>query len=817
MYVITHAINGFRAVLCYNQATLERFLNADIWPGRVSVSMPYRALKLAVVAPALFLFAMAVPHAAAQEQSLSAEFLQQYCVACHSDNNRTANISVAPLDTANVALHADVWEKILRKVRSSEMPPPGTPQPEPSIAAEFSSQLEQALDQAGAARPDPGRTTIHRLNRVEYSNAVRDLLAIELDSEDALPTDDTGYGFDNIADVLSVSPVLLERYISVARKVSRLAVGSQDVVPSQSTWQVPRRGRTERLRTQRISDDLPFASRGGMSVTHYFPLDAEYVITLDVRLQGFTEKEPHEIRLPIKAGLHTVGATFFASAAREEKTTPVVRRGGSPYGARDSDQKKTAQLDIRLDGARLKLEELTLGDNQPQVVAIAIDGPYDVTGSGDTPSRQRIFVCQPATAADEESCARDILSTLARRAYRRPVTNDEVSPLMGVYQRARLETEFEVGIQRALQAMLVSPHFLFRVERVPEGSVPGESHRVSDIDLASRLSFFLWSSIPDEELLLLAEQGRLHQADKLRQQVRRMVADPRSEALVQNFAGQWLFLRKVDTIEPDPERFETFDGSLRTAMKRETEMLFEEILREDLSVLTLLNADHTYLNQQLAEHYEIPNVYGPQFRRVELTNPTRGGLLGHASILTVTSYANRTSVVQRGAWVLENLLGTPPPPPPPNVPELEAESNNGQKRSMREAMEIHRTNAICASCHARMDQIGFALENYDAIGRWRTMDGDDVIDASGKLPDGAEFNGPTDLRDLLVSEYRSEFVSTATEKLLTYALGRGLEYYDRPVVRAIMRESEADNFRMGDLINGVVESTPFLMRRTPTQ
>lgn len=751
----------------------------------------------------------------AQDTAFSKQFLQQHCAACHNDSNRTANISVSPLDPEDVGLHADVWEKVLRKVRTAEMPPPTMPQPEAAVVAEFTSKLEQSLDQVAAAEPNPGRSTIHRLNRVEYSNAVRDLLAVELGSTDALPADDTGYGFDNIADVLSVSPVLLERYMSVARKLSRSAVGSPDVVPAQTSWLVPRRGRTNRLRTQRISDDLPFASRGGMSITHRFPLDAEYEINLDVRLQGFNGREPKKLRLPIKAGVHTIGATFFASAARPENSAPVTRRGGGG-GAPDPDI-KTANLDIRIDGVRHKLEELIVGNSDPQVVAIAIDGPFNITGPGETESRQKIFVCQPSVEVDEEPCAREILSKLARRAYRRPIDNNDVSPLMGVYQAARQDGGFDLGIQRALQALLVSPHFLFRVERTPAGVSAGEIHPVRNIDLASRLSFFLWSSIPDEELLSLAEQGKLSDAAVRRQQIDRMIADRRSNALVENFAGQWLFLRKVDSVEPDPERFTTFDGSLRTAMKRETEMLFAEILTDNLSVLNLLTTDHTYLNQQLAEHYDIPDVYGPQFRKVTLSDPTRGGILGHASILTVTSYANRTSVVQRGAWILENLLGTPPPPPPPNVPALEATTEGREPTSMRQAMELHRTNAVCASCHARMDPIGFALENYDAIGKWRAKDGDDLIDASGKLPDGAEFDGPTELQNLLASRYRSDFVATATEKLLTYALGRGLEHYDRPVVRDIMRESEADDFRMAELIGRVVESTPFLMRRTSEQ
>jgi hypothetical protein len=749
--------------------------------------------------------------AAAQGQALSRQLLDQYCIACHNDSNRTANVTLSSLDPANVGAHADVWEKVLRKVRTAEMPPPGLPRPEDSVAAAFTDQLQTALDRAASENPDPGRPAVHRLNRVEYANAVRDLLAVEIDTAEALPADDTGYGFDNIADVLSVSPVLLERYIAVARRVSRQAVGITDITPGQAEWKVPRKG-TNRLRIDRVSDSLPFASRGGMSVDYYFPVDAEYVIKLDVRLQEFPEDSLHEIRMPVTAGKHTIGATFFASSARPERTGPGGFRGGPP-GAGGAEGPKTAALDIRIDGKRHKLEELTLKGEDPQVVAVYVEGPYNITGPGNTPSRALIFSCQPKTAAEEEPCARKILTNLARRAYRRPVTNDDVSPLMGLYQIGRRDTSFDHGIQRALQAMLVSPNFLFRVERDPENAPAGGSHRISDLELASRLSFFLWSSIPDEELLSLAEQGKLRDPQVLRGQVKRMVADRRSDALVENFAGQWLFLRNVDKVDPDLDQFGEFDETLRAAMKKETEMLFAEILRNDESVVKLLRADHTYLNEQLAEHYGISGVRGSQFRKVHLENPNRHGLLGQASILTVTSYANRTSVFQRGAWVLDNLLGTPPPPPPPNVPTLEAQDTGGKTLSLREKMEVHRTNAVCASCHARMDPIGFALENFDAIGRWRDEDSGVPIDASGELPDGSRFNGPRELSELMATKYEEDFVSTAVEKMLTYALGRGLEHYDRPVIRGIMRETADNEYRMGDLITKVVESTPFQMRR----
>jgi hypothetical protein len=757
--------------------------------------------------------ALSVGAPTARGQALSRELLDQYCIACHNDSNRTANITLSSLDPADVGAHADIWEKVLRKVRTAEMPPPGLPRPDASVAAKFTDQLQSELDRVAMEKPNPGRPAIHRLNRVEYANAVRDLVAIEIDESEALPADDTGYGFDNIADVLSVSPVLLERYISVARRVSRQAVGMTDIVPAQAEWKVPRKG-TNRLKSERVSSDLPFNSRGGMSVDYYFPVDAEYVIKLDVRLQEFPEESLYEMRLPMTAGKHTVGATFFASSAREERTGPGgFRGGGGPPGAGAAEEPKSAALDIRIDGVRQKLEELTLKGEDPQVVALYIEGPYNITGPGNTRSRELIFNCMPKAPEEEESCARKILTNLAHRAYRRPVTNDDVSPLMGIYQIGRRDASFDAGIQRALQAVLVSPNFLFRVEHDPENAPAGGSHRISDVELASRLSFFLWSSIPDEELLNLAEQGKLHEPDVLLGQVKRMIADRRSDALVENFAGQWLFLRKVDTLEPDLDQFDAFDLTLRAATKKETEMLFAEILRNNESVVELLRADHTYLNEQLAEHYGIPGVNGSQFRKVHLKDPNRHGVLGQASILTLTSYANRTSVVQRGAWVLDNLLGAPPPPPPPNVPALDAQDNKGKKLTLREKMEIHRSNAVCASCHSRMDPIGFALENFDAIGRWRDDDSGVPIDASGKLPDGSEFDGPHELSQLLATKYEEDFVSTAIEKLLTYALGRGLEYYDKPVVRRIMRETADNEYRMDDLITKVVESTPFQMRR----
>ena len=742
-------------------------------------------------------------------------FVNQYCVGCHNQKLNTAGVSLEGLDLAKVADHASVWERALRKVRSGQMPPPGLPHADEAVSTAFTKWLEDSLDRAAAANPNPGRLAVHRLNRAEYSNAIRDLLAVDIKPGERLPVDDSGYGFDNIADVLSLSPVLLERYISTARSISRLAVGDPNIKPAEEEYMARRDppGTNARPRNERVSDDLPFDSRGGLAFRHYFPVDAEY--TLRVKLTNANQR-PLEMRLPVKAGLRTVGVAFLRESAKPEAAAPPGRRGAAALPPPRMDS-LPGELDLRLDGEKLKRFQVPVTGAPPQVNSVIVGGPYNVTGPGDTPSRSKLFVCRPAAAKDEEPCARTILSTLSRRAFRRPVTDADINPLMAFYRAGRQEQNFEYGIEKALRAILVSPDFLFRIEHDPRGSGPASVYRITGLELASRLSFFLWSSIPDGQLLDLAEKGKLKDPVVLEQQVRRMLDDPRSESLVGNFAGQWLFLRGLSQIKPDQDAFPEFDESLRQSFQKETELLFQNILREDASVIELLDANYTFLNQRLAEHYGIPKIYGSQFRKVVLTDPNRGGLLGQGSILTVTSYPNRTSIVQRGKWILENLLGAPPPPPPPEVPELKPHGQDGKILTMREQMEQHRTNAICSSCHARMDPIGFALENYDGVGKWRTKDGGSAIDASGKLPGGVEFEGPAGLKKLLLADYRNDFVTTVTEKLLTYALGRGLEYYDQPAVRSIARQAARDNYRISALIAAVVQSTPFQMRRTLEQ
>ena len=735
------------------------------------------------------------------EVSAHRTFVNDYCVSCHSQKAKTADVVLEGLDFNRIGANAEVWERVLRKVRTAQMPPAKAPQPEAAESKAFVAWLETSLDRASRLSPNPGRPAPHRLNRAEYSNAIRDLLAVDVEPGQWLPVDDSGYGFDNIGEVLTLSPALLDKYLVAARRISRLAVGDTTLKPAEDRFQ-PRRN----TRNERISDDLPFFSRGGISVNYYFPLDGEYLIR--IKPQSSDPVRTFYARLTVKAGLRTVGLAFARLSAKAEPGVPPLNRFAPPPPA---PAPQRVPLDLWLDGAKIKRFEVSenLG-----IENLIVSGPLNVTGRGDTPSRAKIFVCRPASVGEESACAKKILLTLARRAFRRPVTEADVTPLLAFYEQGKQEADFDHGIQSALEALLVSPEFLFRIERDPKTSA--SVYRLSDFELASRLSFFLWSSIPDDELLALAEQGRLSNATVLQQQVNRLLADPRSEAFVKNFGGQWLHLRNLETSKPDPDVYPSYDDNLKLAFERETELFFESVLRENRSVLELLDADYTFLNQRLAEHYGIRGVYGSQFRRVTLTGQqraARGGLLGQGSILTVTSYPNRTSVVQRGKWILENLLGSPPPPPPPDIPDLKPKSSDGRLLSMREQLDLHRANAICASCHARMDPIGFALENYDGVGKWRTVDAGLPIDASGKLPNGKVFTGSAELKKILLTDHRDEFITTVAEKLLTYALGRGLEAYDQPTVRAIVRDAAKDNYRLPAMISAIINSKPFQMRK----
>ncbi len=770
--------------------------------------------------------------------------LDTYCVTCHNERQKTAGLMLDKVDVEHVSAAADVWEKVVRKLSTGSMPPPGMRRPDPTSSSGMVSWLQTALDRAAATRPDPGRPTIHRLNRTEYANAIRDLVGIEVNGASLLPRDDSDLGFDNMAGVLSVSPALMERYMSAARKIGRLAVGDPRLVPAVETYPV----RKMLFQDDRMGDDLPFGSRGGLAIRHHFPLDADYVIQIRLRRQLYDYirglGEPQQLEIQVDRQRVKV----FTIGGERRGAPPPSSFVGDVEGDAEWEeytQHADAQLEVRLPiraGTRLvgvsflrRTSELE-GVLQPQlsgfsfsidsersspsgkweaaVDSVSIAGPYDAIGAGDTLSRRKVFVCRPASPGGEEPCAKKILSTLSRRAYRRPVTENDVQPLLGLYRLGRRTGGFDIGILRALEAIIVDPEFLFRVERDPANVPAGTAYRLTDLELASRLSFFLWSSIPDEELLDVAVRGKLKHPEVLDQQVRRMLADERSKALVDNFASQWLALRNLRDVGPIPELFPEFDENLRDAFQRETELFVESQLRDDRSVLDLLTANYTFVNERLARHYQIPNIYGSHFRRLTFTDDRRGGLLGHGSLLTVTAYPTRTSPVLRGHWLLENVLGTPPPPPPPDVPALRDNAENGKVQSMRERMEQHRKNPSCAACHVMMDPLGFALENFDAIGMWRaTSEGGTPIDASAALPDGARFEGLPGLRTFILSR-REQFVATVTEKLLTYAIGRGVEYYDMPAVRRIVREAAARDHRWSAVILGIVKSTPFQMRRT---
>ena len=765
--------------------------------------------------------------------------LDKYCVSCHNQRLKTADLMLDTLDLANVSDAAEIWEKVVRKLHSRAMPPPGRPRPDQATYDALVSSLVTSLDRAAEANPEPGRTdSLHRLNRTEYQTAIRHLLSLETDVTSLLPADAADkHGFDNMASVLSVSPLLIERYISAARKVSRLAVGLPPN-PAVDTYDVP----IHLNQDGRVSEDLPFGSRGGIAIRHTFPVDGEYVIrihlhtnfqdyvrgmgaphTLEVRLDGerikqfrvgggakgrpaplsyagniFGESEWEEyvlhasdgleVRLPVRAGPGVVGVSF-------------PREHWEPEGVFQRPEF----------GVGLSRNERQ--DGNPAVGSVDIAGPYAVAGPGDTPSRRKVFVCRPTRRADEERCAKQILSTLARRAYRRPVTERDVEALLSFYRAGRKERSFDAGIQAGLERLLVDPDFLFRIERAPIDAAPGAIYRISDLELASRLSFFLWSSIPDDELLELAARGTLREPGILEQQTRRMLADPRSKALVDNFVGQWLYVRNLRSVTPDSQTFPEFDDNLREAFQRETELFVESQLREDRSVVDLLSANYTFVNERLARHYGIPNVYGSRFRRVTFGDTEqRGGLLGHGGLLTVTSYPTRTSPVLRGKFLLENILGVRVPPPPANVPSLPEKGEGGEPASVRERLEQHRKNSVCAVCHSQMDPLGFALEQFDGIGKWRTSESGIPIDTSSALANGTKFQGLAGLRTVLLED-RELFVRTVTEKLLMYALGRQIEYYDLPTIRKIAREATSSNYRWSSIVLGIVQSVPFQQRR----
>jgi cytochrome c553 len=743
-------------------------------------------------------------------QQLAPEALKKYCGTCHSASAKTAGIVIDP---AALGTNAETWERAIRQLRAKTMPPAGMPRPDAATYDKIATYLETAMDKQGAAHPNPGDLpNLHRLTRTEYKNAIRDLLALdnlpkEMDYTLLLPADNASSGFDNIADLLYVSPVVMERYLDAASKISRLAVGDPamplmvNIHPL--SLEEPQDGRV---------DGLPFGTRGGLAVKSYFPLDAEYEFQID--LAG-AAREQHQLELTIdgeRKGLLQIGGGGGRGGGR----------GGPPAQFKVAVKAGPHQVGIAFIQHTEALDEGTLHTrprsrgSQPAVGTVTIRGPYNQTGSGDTPSRAKIFACHPAAAAEEEPCAKQVLTTLARHAYRRPVTDADVAKLMPFYANGRKDSTFEHGVQNAVERLLVSPQFLYRIERDPAGAAPGSTYRISDLELASRLSFFLWASGPDDELMNAAVAGKLKQPEVLAKQVKRMLADSRSAALVNNFASQWLYLHDVEVKEPDLFLFRDFDEGLRKSMERETELFLDSILRENRSVKELLTANYTFLNERLAEHYGVPNVTGSEFRRVTFpTGSERGGLLGQASILTLTSYSTRTSPVLRGKYILENLLNAAPPPPPPNVPSLVTEGKKpGEQLSLREAMVQHRAQPACANCHARMDPIGFAMENFDAVGRWRDQDAGKPIDVSSKLSDGTMVDGIPGVKNLVLHD-PARFAGAITDKLLMYAIGRNVQYFDDPAIREIVRKAAPGDYKFADLVSGVAESMPFQTRRVP--
>ncbi|HEY7336092.1 MAG TPA: DUF1592 domain-containing protein [Bryobacteraceae bacterium] len=754
--------------------------------------------------------------------------LDEYCVTCHNATLKTAGLALDKMDLARVAENADVWEKVIRKVRVGMMPPTDAPHPDDTTRRALVAWLQTTLDRVAAAKPNPGRPLAHRLNRAEYANAIRDLLSLEVDSASLLPPDDSAYGFDNIADVLGSSPVLLERYLSAAGTIAALAVGDRETGPASQVFRV----RQDASQDVHI-EGLPLGTVGGLLARATLPLDGEYVLQTKLfrtnlgAMRGLEYPNQFEITVDgvrvhlasfggeadFKAALENITAAADAVEARFTARIPM-KAGPHDIGVaflRKSATENTLRLQPFIRSSNDTLDP----SGHPHIDTFTITGPFNASGAGDTPSRRKIFVCRPAAASEEDACATKIVSTLAHRAYRGTDTAADLQRLLSFYREGRRDARFETGIQGALERILASPKFLIRAEPDPAAAAPGAVYRVADLDLASRLAFFLWSSIPDDELLRVAAQGKLKNPVMLEQQARRMLADPKAEALVTNFAGQWLYLRNLRDMIPNSVDFPDFDDNLRESFARETELFFGSIVHEDRNVLDLMTANYTFLNERLAKHYGVPNIYGSHFRRVTIADEARRGLLGQGSILMVTSHTDRTSPVVRGKWVLDNLLGAPPPPMPANVPPLnENARTDGKILTMRERMEEHRSNPYCASCHQIMDPIGFALENFDAVGAWRTREGGThgtLIDASGQMLDGTKVNGPVELRKALLR--RPEiFAGTLTEKLLTYALGRGLAYYDMPAVRAIVRDASKQDYRFSSLILGIVKSTPFQMR-----
>jgi hypothetical protein len=800
-----------------------------------------RPIMAAAAFQAAFVFCFTA--SAFQPTTPARELVNKYCVSCHNQKLKTANLMLDATDAVHVSNSAETWEKVIVKLRSRSMPPPGIPRPDNATYNAVATWLESEIDRAAAAHVNPGKpASLHRLNRTEYANAVRDLIGVDVDPEVILPPDEQAFGFDTNADALAIEPSLLDRYVAAAAKIAREAVGDPTIPPAFVRYGAIKNNSNEQVylwQKERLGEDFPLGSRGGIAARHYFPVDGEYVFKLklqrtfgseirglnvpnhfEIRVDGkliaqFTLGGPNagakiqagegattqnpanvflydgdeslQVRVPVKAGLREVVATILKA---EDPEPEGVGPDHIPLWSRQSDSPNTPTA----------------------ISSMYIGGPYDGQVPQDSPSRRMIYVCHPAGAADELPCATKILSKLARRAYRRSATTDDVETLVGFYKRGRVNGNFDQGIRAAIERVLVGPDFLFRIEADPAGAASGMVYRISDVELASRLSFALWTSIPDDTLLDLAIRGRLKEPAVLEKQVSRMLADPRArQSLVDNFFAEWLETRNVNLLNPENTKFPWFDDNLRFDFLTEINMFLDAQLKEDHSVVDLLTSNETFLNEQLARHYGISGVYGTHFRRVTLTDENRFGFLGKAAVLAVTSYTTRTSPTVRGKWLLENVLAAPVPAPPPNIPALEASVPEGKVLPVREMLEAHRANAVCATCHSRMDPLGLSLENFDAIGQWRTTDAGKPIDASGVLLDGTKVDGPVALRRALVAQ-KEQFVRTVTAKLLTYTLGRGIEYYDEPAIRGIVRNAAADDYRWSSIVLGIVKSPPFQMR-----
>lgn len=789
--------------------------------------MPQSSLSNGIISVCALLAATAGSVAAQSPQISRQAFLNQYCVSCHSQKSKIAGLVLENAGLGRADSDAANWEKVIRKLTAGEMPPARLPRPDAATLKAFSSALIQDLDAAARVAPYAGRPVIRRLNRVEYANAIRDLLAIDLPIAEELPADGVAAGFDNIGDALSMSPLLLEQYLKVARRVSEVAVGVSDPSPVTENFAAPE------AQSAWLGPGMPFGTRGGIRVRYYFPHDGEY------SLRAFIGRDqlPHaegvrffRTRVQMKAGSHIVIATFPDEFAEREGPVPnVAGLGGPPLGG-PLDTRGSAihpTIEFRVDKHRLKLFEIggiSVGEaafagqpGPPTLDRMEISGPYNsgperVTNLSDTPSRRRIFVCKPRSSREDAACASKIISSVTRRAFRRDVTGPDVQPFIAAYTASRIKHGFDFSIATALRDILLAPDFLFRLEFDPPDRAPGSATKVSDQELASRLSFFLWSSIPDDQLLDVVSRGKLRDG-LLRAQVGRMLADSKAVTLADNFAEQWLGLRALSEVKPDHQLYPDFDSGLAADFEQETRLFVRSVIRENRSILDVIRADYSYINERLARIYGIPGVIGPGFRRVTMTaNPERGGLLGQGSILLLTSHTTKTSPVLRGKWILDNLLNSPPPPPPPGVPPLDESPANGQKLTTRQQVERHRKNAVCASCHTRMDPLGFSLENFDVTARWRTHDEGGAIDATGQLPNGELVSGPAGLKRLLLS-HPDEFVNATLTRLLTYALGRELDARDQPAVRQIMRDTEAGGYRFQDLIAAIVNSVPFQMRQ----